>query len=259
MDLYSSDYAGIQEGNMRSKSVMDRNQAVVQHNNDLGGQIAQLKSSQKSGDTQTALLSATQQFWAGGKLPSEIKAFQSHIAQGGTLLSNPTTVAQKSIQAVSDATSSVGATTDVPELAGAGAGAGEGASAVGDLGDLGETFGSKALKGLGGLTSAVTGGIDIYKDIDSIANGHGISGDNWEAKTSNLLQIGGSIADVGGTVFPPLALVGGVLDIASGAFGEIGSLVDSGKQAIADTKLQVSETLAPVAQTTTTQTTGRVS
>ena len=46
MDLYSSDFAGIQEGNMRSQSVMDRNQAVQEHNNGVATQISNLKAQQ---------------------------------------------------------------------------------------------------------------------------------------------------------------------------------------------------------------------
>lgn len=50
MDLYSADVGAIQEGNMRSQAVMDANNKVREHNNNLAGQIASLKSSQKTGD-----------------------------------------------------------------------------------------------------------------------------------------------------------------------------------------------------------------
>jgi len=43
MDLYSSDVGAIQEGNMRTKSVLDANQAIKAHNDNVGLQIKQLK------------------------------------------------------------------------------------------------------------------------------------------------------------------------------------------------------------------------
>ena len=94
-------------------------------------------------------------------------------------------------------------------------------------------------------------GMDIYKDIKA----GGIAGDNWASKASNVLQIGGEIADIGGTIFPPLALLGGVADIAAGVSGEVGDLIDSGKQDTADDTLAQQET----EQTETLQASGPAS
>jgi hypothetical protein len=229
MDLYTSDIGAIQEGNMRTKSVMDRNQAIVQHNNDVGTQIASLQAQQKTGAETQGLLQATQQFWQGGKLPNEITALQEHLKTGGTLFSNPIQQAQKAATSALTTAQRIGTSTDIP--------------AAGQA--LAEEAGSRlsgavatGLKGLSGATAVATAGIDIYKDIQSISSGHGIAGDNWMSKTSNVLQIGGAIADVGGTVFPPLAVLGGVVDIAAGAFGEIGAAKDTVTQAVADAKLK---------------------
>lgn len=99
-------------------------------------------------------------------------------------------------------------------------------------------------------------GMDIYKDIKA----GGIAGDNWASKASNVLQIGGAIADLGGTVFPPLALLGGTLDIASGVSGEVGDLIDSGKQDQETDKLQQQQTeQIQTIQDTQPASTGRVS
>ena len=254
MDLYSSDVGAIQEGNMRAKGVMDANQKIKTHNDDLAGQIAGLRSQNQTSDVLEATKDATSQFWATGKVPSQVKAFQSHLDKGGTLFSNPTTQAQQT---------SGGA--DVGEV-------GETGSASRDIGDLedvgddvfesgeGEGLASKIGSKIGTLGSVGVAGLDIYKDIESLKAGKGIAGDNWASKTSNLLQIGGAIADVGGTVFPPAALLGGAVDLVGGAFGEIGDFLDSGKQDKAADQLKTQETEAPiVAQTTDPASTGRVS
>lgn len=254
MDLYSSDYGAIQEGNMRSKAVTDRNNVVNQHNKDVGTQIANLKATQKGGEETQDMLQATQQFWAGSKVPNEISAVQDHLSKGGTLFSNPTSQAQSTAEgAVQDSATT---TTDVSDLTDTGDGIFT--SETADVAE--EGLGSTALKGLGAITSVATGGYDIYKDVKSLEAGKGIAGDNWASKTSNLLQIGGAIADLGGTVFPPAALLGGVLDITAGVFGEVGAAKDESKQEDADTTLQQQQT-----ETTQTQvqqapvSTGRVS
>ena len=109
---------------------------------------------------------------------------------------------------------------------------------------------------LGGGAAAAIGGYDIYKDFKA----GGIAGDNWASKSSNILQIGGAIADVGGTVFPPLLIAGGVLDLASGVLSEIGTSKDETKAETTDDKTQASETQTSIAVSGTNEsTTGRVS
>jgi len=252
MDLYSSDFAGIQEGNMRSQSVMDRNQAVQEHNNGVATQISNLKAQQKTGDEVTGGVSAVQQFWAGGKIPDQVGALQAHLAKGGTAFSNPVSQAQsEASKGLSDTATKVGETeTNPPELTD------EGDGIFSSVEGAGESGASTALKGLGGVTALATGGMDIYKDFKA----GGIAGDNWACKTSNILQIGGAIADLGGTVFPPLAIIGGISDIASGVFGEVGAVKDKDKQTQADDKLQSEDTETGQEQTVQTAvSTGRVS
>jgi hypothetical protein len=121
--------------------------------------------------------------------------------------------------------------------------------------ELGTTLLGKAAKGAGALGGLATGGYDIYEDIKA----KGIAGNNnWE-KAGNLLQIGGAAADVVGTIFPPAALLGGVLDLASAATDEIGEKSEeSDKQADLDKQgedAQESEVSAPVEATIAT---GRV-
>ena len=88
-----------------------------------------------------------------------------------------------------------------------------------------ESFASKAsglLGKVGVLGSAALGGMDLYEDIKHDQ----IQGNNTWEKASNVLQIGGSIADLAGTFFPPAKLIGGVLDIASGVTDSVGEKVE---------------------------------
>ena len=240
MDLYSSDYAGIQEGNMRSKAVSQANAVINQHNSDLGTAIASLKAQQKSGEESQDLLQATQQFWAGSKIPGQVAALQQHLQAGGTLLSNPTTQATKTAETTFSDTASKVTTmeSNPPQLTDEGDGIFSDTRELASGESLATDVGRTALKGVTGVTALATGGFDIYKDIKA----GGIAGDNWASKTSNVLQIGGAIADLGGTVFPPLALLGGVLDISAAAFGEVGASKDEAKQEQQDTTLQQQET-----------------
>ena len=109
-------------------------------------------------------------------------------------------------------------------------------TAAGRLGgeEVAETLGSKlaggagkalgiAGKGAGALMGGAIAGMDLYEDI----KGGKIQGNNTWEKASNILQIGGGIADVVGTFFPPAALLGGVLDLASGATDAVGEQLDT--------------------------------
>jgi len=127
--------------------------------------------------------------------------------------------------------------------------------------EVAETLGSKLAGGVGkaagGVFGAAMGGMDLYEDIKA---GKVQGNNNWE-KASNLLQIGGGIADLAGTFFPPAALLGGVLDLASGATDAIGEKLDESKkeQDLSDegTKEQDKPEAAPVIQQATLAT-GRV-
>jgi len=265
MDLYSSDVGAIQEGNMRSQAVVNANAGIQQHNNDLGVKIAGLKSADKQADIMEGGKDMFGGFIASGKIKGKVDAYKNWTAKQNA--PNPTTQANNE---VSDGATNESApsTTEDPstDLKDTGDGIFESEGEPGVM-KRAKTGIKNALgvseesvdavgKGVGEIASVGMAGLDIYKDIKA----GGIAGDNWASKTSNILQIGGAIADVGGTVFPPLALLGGALDIASGVGGEIGDLIDSKKQDKTTSDLQQSETQAPVVQDNTAPaTTGRVS
>tara|TARA_R110001606_G_scaffold7782_3_gene34046 strand:+ start:813 stop:1607 length:795 start_codon:yes stop_codon:yes gene_type:complete len=247
MDIYSNDSAGIQQGNMRTRSVMDANQAVSNHNDKVANDISNLRGQQQTSQILDATKNATSQFWAAGKVPEQVKAFnQWNKAPTAT---NPVSQAQGAaadIKSPSAAFEAPKTTTGVPELKDTGDGVFESetslSTATTTADDVAEDVGSKLGKGVGTLGSVATAGIDIYQDYNSLKAGHGIAGDNWASKTSNLLQIGGAIADVGGTVFPPLAMVGGAVDLIAGGFGELGDVLSAKKTSAADDATQSKET-----------------
>jgi len=271
MDLYSADVGAIQEGNMRSQAVMNANNKVREHNNNLAGQIASLKSSQKTGDVVEGLKDAIGGTIASGKIAGKVQAYKDWTA--GQKASNPTSQATNELSETADKAPTAPPTTEDPsvKLTDTGDGVFESEGAVvddqkGALSRAGKSIKSSlgvsdealetAGKGVGELASVGMAGMDIYKDIKA----GGIAGDNWASKASNVLQIGGAIADLGGTVFPPLALLGGTLDIASGVSGEVGDLIDSGKQDQETDKLQQQQTeQIQTIQDTQPASTGRVS
>lgn len=258
MDLYSSDVGAIQEGNMRSQRVKDANDAITAHNNNLADTIAGLQSSNQTGTILKQTADATGQFWGAGKLPSEISAYKDWTAS--KLASNPVSQAQQGAKDLLSKTATA-VSGDIPDISDESAKAGSYLkSGIKSLTGVSDDAIDMVGKGAGVITSVATGGLDAYKEMSSLASGHGLAGDNWASKISDIGQIGGAIADVGGTVFPPLAIVGGVMDLASGAMGEIGDFIDSGKQAVKTAQLQASQTLsnisAPVGEQAST---GRVS
>lgn len=263
MDLYSSDFAGIQQGNMRTQAIVDANKAVDAHNKSIGEQITSLQAQQKTADILEQTKDATQGFWAMGKLPDATKAYKAWQSGATDFRGNPTSTAQKGFSDTADAVKA-GESEDLglteagdgifeSDEAGAQAALSEGAE--GTAGEFGK-FAGAAAEGVGALAAAGVGGFDIYQDIKA----GGIAGDNWASKASNVLQIGGAIADIGGTVFPPLALLGGVTDIVGGIAGEIGEKIDEGKEKSEDQELQESETEQKQAiAVQAPQVTGRVS
>lgn len=273
MDLYSADVGAIQQGNMRTQMTIDANDKVREHNNDLAGQISKLKSQEKSADTEEGIKDAIGGFIASGKIKGKVKDYQNWVAK--RTASNPTTQANNELSENADKSATAPPTKEDPSTTLKDEGDGvfsseaplegetEGAmsraktgikNALGVSDEALETAG----KGIGEIGSIGMAGMDIYKDFQG-GKFH-IAGDNWASKTANVLQIGGAIADVGGTIFPPLALLGGAVDIASGVSGEIGDLIDSGKQDKETDKLQQQQTeQTQTIQAPTPASTGRVS
>jgi len=76
-------------------------------------------------------------------------------------------------------------------------------------------------KGLGIAGGLATGGMAL---ADDFKGGFHIAGHNTAEKIANVGQIIGAGLDVVGTIAPPLALLGGVVDILSGIIGGAGNI-----------------------------------
>jgi len=255
-DLYGTSSA-IAMGNMRSREVRDFNDRVREHNQQVTNQIQSLREAQKSADTIQAIKTQAVNLWTAKDIPGKVQEFNKYYADraaGVTSATNP--VANTANNLRKQATSAAdgfldGAKTTTKAVREA---VSEGANAAETVSDVAKTAESTVGKGLttalsgaegaaskvsgvlgkaGVLGSAALGGMDLYEDI----KGDGVQGNNTWEKASNLLQIGGSIGDLVGTVFPPAKLIGGVLDLASGITDTVGEKLDEDKQA-SDLKTQ---------------------
>ena len=258
MDLYGTSAQAIAQGNMRTQAVRDLNERIQQHNSDVAEKIQGLKEQAQSAATILDIENTGKALWAGSHMPDKIKAYKDWKAKkqaGQTNSTNPDQESNRTLQQnVDENTPHSQATTPEqnptdPPAEPVAEGSPAGASVTEEAGEVSEGPGSRLSKGLtGALEGEVEGGalgklgqaagaigglaqgsLDLYNDFKG---GHGfhLAGDNWEEKTGNALNLAGSIADVAGTFYPPLALVGGVLDLASGAFSEIGEKVQEDKQ-----------------------------
>jgi len=267
MDHYGVNGQAIAMGNARREAVRDLNDRIQQHNTDIATQLSTNMGAKQTAEKIRDAQQTAQGLWTGSHMPDKIKKFQSWregdrwFDSGSTdTKANPTAnaadaqreaVAARGPPAERPATIKLGnreiqppASANLEEDA---AGALKESSTLGEK--AGAVLGAAGKVG-GGLLSAAVGGVDIYKDIKA----GGIAGNNnWE-KAGNLLQIGGSVADVAGLIFPPAALIGGVLDLASAATDEVGEQKEESKegdelkQQQADS--QVSLVSAPAAQAT---------
>jgi len=255
-------------GNARNQAVRDLNESIRQHNTDIANSISSIKDQIKTTDTIRQAKDTAQGLWTGASMPSKIKAYQDYVASKKS--SNPTTQSENSTienaqnnAPQDDATTPEQNPTDPPrepvaEGSPTGESIGEEAEAstsrltnglrkTGAFSD--ETLdtlqkgGTKLGEGAGALGALAIGGLDVYDDIKS----GGLAGNNnWE-KASNFLQIGGSIADIVGTAYPPAKLIGGVLDLTAGALDTIGEAKDDTADKKEDA-VQKSETETQVAQ-----------
>jgi hypothetical protein len=269
-DIYGTTNAlAIQQGNARLREVRELNERIQQHNIDVATTIQGLREQAKTSETIQAVKDQGQALWAGSKLPSKIKAYNAWKAARNA--TNPTASAIKTqTETVTKNTTPTTDPQETPDPApeaveegGLGRSAGEAADdAAEDIGkDLGgklanagskvgskvgeeiaETATGKAAGLAGGLMGAALGGIDVYEDIKA----KGIAGNNAWEKAGNLLQIGGSIADIVGMAFPPAALLGGVLDLASGATDAVGEKLDADQKSKDLTQEQKQDTEKPV-------------
>lgn len=257
MDLYGSSDAAIQMGNARRQQVRDLNDRIAQHNKDVTDKISGLKDQEATTATVKDIEATGKALWTGAGMPGKVKAYQDYRAANAAGTAKATNVVENTaatqsadslsfrqklfgkqeITAPTTATEEGGlsrvatsateeAATDVGESLANKVGGATGAALKTGIKDgaeeLGTTLLGKAAKGAGALGGLAVGGYDIYQDVEA----GGIAGNNnWE-KAGNVLQIGGAAADVVGTIFPPAALLGGVLDLASAATDEVGEKLD---------------------------------
>tara|TARA_Y100001938_G_scaffold136593_1_gene199693 strand:+ start:2254 stop:3066 length:813 start_codon:yes stop_codon:yes gene_type:complete len=266
MDTYGVNGQAIAMGNARRDAVRDLNERIQQHNTDIAAQLAtnmgEKKTSEKIRDAQQT----AQGIWTGAHVPDKVKKFQSwregnRWFDTGTddTKANPTANAAAAQREAVEARGPPAAkiklgNREIPSSTPANleedaAGALKESSSIGDKAS--SVLGAAGKVG-GGLLSAAVGGMDIYQDVKA----GGIAGNNnWE-KAGNLLQIGGSISDIAGTIFPPAALIGGVLDLAASATDEVGEQLEESKEGDELKKQQADaqEALvaAPVAQAVVT-------
>ena len=256
-DLYGTSGA-IALGNMRTQMVRDMNNNIKEHNEKVQTTIQGLQGQASSQFLTKEIRDQAVNLWTGKDIPGKVGEFNKYFADRAAAKAakaNPVESTQENLGQSNDAPTTEDAmtpeqttgATDAPagEPVSEGASQGETVSEVaeGAEADVGEglenalkgsgeeaaeTFGKKAsglLGKAGVLGSAALGGYDLYEDIKSGK----IQGNNdWE-KASNILQIGGSLADIAGTFFPPAKLIGGVLDIASGVTDSVGEKVEEDK------------------------------
>ena len=254
---------GVAMGNARMSAVRDLNERIRQHNTDVANKIAGLKDQEKTTKTILGAKDTAQALWTGKGMPDKIKAYNDWKAKrsgGGDTKSNPkseeeTTQTENagenepiSNDATSDSqqaaeteapaepvaegapTSETGAVQSTAEAAeGAESAISDGLKTAGknvlktEAESAGKSFLGKAGEAAGVLGSAAVGGVDLYDDIKDKK----IEGNNAWEKASNIMQIGGSLADIAGVAFPPAKLLGGILDLASAASEQVGEATDS--------------------------------
>lgn len=262
-------------GNARRQAVRETNERITQHNNDVANQISALKSQQATTQKILQAKDTAQALWSGAGMPDKIKAYKDYKAsKSGT--TNPTDKSTQDLNEnaeqnnpTNDATTPEQTTTEPPtdpvaEGSPSGASVVEESAGAEDkltkgmknlpLTETGETALSKAGKVAGGLGSVAVGGLDIYNDFKT--GSFKLAGNNGWEKAGNVLQIGGSVADLVGTFYPPAKLLGGVLDLTASAVDEVGEATDdtATKQ---DDALKQQETEGVQAQVEApTQTTG---
>ena len=292
MDLYGNNSAALSLGNARRKEVRDFNDSVKAHNQSVTRTMNGLLDQQKTTETIKQAQDSAQALWTGSKMPDKIAAYKKWSANRNKPTTKPTPEADATkppeTPAESPESNPAGSTTEPPAepveegpmarptseaTGGAGADITESLENSGAKGalktagkeggeELAETLGSKlgsaAGKVAGGAFGAAMGGMDAYEDIKA---GKIVGNNDWE-KAGNILQMGGAVADVVGMAFPPAALLGGILDLASGATSMIGEKIDADKQAT-DTKSAADKDMdkpeaQPVLQEQVSSTVGRV-
>ncbi len=254
---------GVAMGNARTAAVRDLNERIRQHNTDVANKIAGLKDQEQTTKTILGAKDTAQALWTGKGMPDKIKAYNDwkakkaadkaatnnpkseeettqseNAAENEPISNDATSDSQQAAETEAPAepvaegapTSETGAVQSTGEAAeGAESALSDGLKTAGKnvLKTEGEAAGKsllgKAGEAAGVLGSAAVGGVDLYEDIKD----RKIEGNNAWEKASNIMQIGGSLADIAGTVYPPAKLLGGILDLASAASEQVGEATDS--------------------------------
>lgn len=258
-DLYGTSGA-ISLGNMRTQMVRDMNDRIKEHNENVQTTIQGLQSQASSAFLTKEIRDQAINLWTGKDIPGKINEFNKYYADRAAGKSLGTNMVENTVnnlkQSAPDGLLDGAKTTTKA----AGEVVSEGANAAESVADVAKTAESSVGKGLtsalegaagegaiaskvsgalgkaGVLGSAALGGMDLYEDIKNKS----IQGNNTWEKASNLLQIGGSLGDIAGTVFPPAKLIGGILDIASGVTDSIGEKLEENKTS-ADLKQEQSK------------------
>jgi len=273
-NIYGTSTGAVSMGNARMREVRDLNQRIKEHNDNIANQVAQAKDQIQTTEAIKTAKDTAQSLWTGAGMPDKIKAYDEY--RNAKTATNPTTQAlslkDKLFGKIETSAQTPETVPDTPPTTALAEGTGTGATALeenatadskltdglkgtGALTEEGASKLGKLAGGAGILGSGAVGGLDIYKDFKGGAHLDGNNG--WE-KAGNLLQIGGSIGDVAGTIYPPAKLIGGVLDLASGALDEVGEATDT-TEADKEDKIQQTETESQVeAPAPETLTTGRV-
>ena len=85
------------------------------------------------------------------------------------------------------------------------------------------------------MISAFAGVTDGLKGIDNLAEGRNFFGaDDTAHKWGDSFQIAGSVADLAGTAFPPLEVLGGALSLTGGLIDGIDDLFTDSKNTQTD-------------------------
>lgn len=237
MDLYGTNGMAIAQGNARRQQVRELNEKIQQHNTDVANAISEQFDQKKTTEKIRDAEQKAQALWTGANMPDKIKKFNDWKSKGDAKANPIANEASAQADRVEEAGPPAEAEAPEPEAPTASElsevepasfeeDAVEGLKSTGALKEGATSALGKAAGAAGGIMAAAQGGLDIYEDVKA----GGIAGNNnWE-KAGNLLQIGGSIADLAGMAFPPAALIGGVLDLASSATTEIGEAADEGKE-----------------------------
>lgn len=264
MDLFSSNVGSI-HGNMLDSKFAQVNAGINNANNQLADTITGLKEQQKENEYLSSAKNLVSSAYSGGAYNTKLEAYKQFVAEGGQGLG----LKQAGREAVQEIRStgeglrdagkgikeavfskspldehiSTSKITTAGEMGAEGrtglthaehveemgsklikGGLQEGEEFVGKAGNLAGKLG----KGLGIAGGLATGGMALFDDFKG--GSFHLQGDNTAEKIANAGQIIGAGLDVIGTIAPPIALIGGAVDILSGIIGGVGSIEEGGEK-----------------------------